>query len=494
MRSARPLSQDHTSFKTALDTFAEQDKLTLVVGAGVPMAAGLPSWRQLVEGLLREAFLHADQGETASQQYANNILSNHSLEHSAILAKILLGNARDEVIRQVLYKDVEFSPGPGPIAEAVANLIVLYDEQNILTTNYDTSIELAVEGLQEDDLKISSLVAPFDKQLDSTDISVIHLHGLIPPKDPIAGSVILDEQDYAQLNPSSLELLHQAIDEPDTPVLFVGLSMTDPSVVQPAYRTQLTPPRHFGLFVNTERDINYPPCIKNAFQSRLQELGIRPVLLTRYGQVSQILIEVANRKNLGDVYWGEHRYGLRLDNWKDAIAKRWDRTPANFLETQKRLNSILRERLDRIRDEVVAPYLVGSNENLAIFLWARNPDPDPTTLQRWASTTTIDTDLWLREEETETLRPGSDNPAVDCLYYHSAVARDMTRSQSRWNYILAWPIILKEAPWYQLPVGAVTLASTESKRSSVLTDKRIKDTLHRELNSIGYDLLTPEDF
>jgi hypothetical protein len=488
----RALSRDHGPFVDTLNDLANADDLVVVTGAGVSIAAGLPPWSKAVECLLGTAARTSKIPDAVAPEAIKKLLASHSLTHAAGLARMLLGDGRDEALRQVLYEHVHHSPQPGPVASAIAQLVPLFQSTELLTTNYDNLQELALLQVPGLDLTIESVVPNGDKEVHGTTgrapLPIHHLHGYVPPQGgKILQRVILDEQDYFSLDPADLQRLWDAVENPDNNVLFVGLSMTDPNVLMPAFRTSTGgPPRHFGLFVAGGGSA-YPGCFNDAVQKRLWSYGLRPVNLTRYQQITQVLIEIANRKQLGDDYWVKYYYGHRIETWRAEIEKKWPHK--KFERTQRRLHEALVKQLEEIQAKV-QPYQA-ETEHLALHLWVRNP-ADPTRLELWATTTSIDVTPWFRNYEASEITAGSSRVAVKAMYYGSGQSRDLTKTDSRWNYVVAMPVRLKAPPWHDIMVGVVTLSSMTGGQSTVLRhEEPLRPQLYEMLHAAGTKLLEP---
>jgi hypothetical protein len=118
---------------------SEAESLTLIVGAGASVEASLPSWRELVERLLRRV-AQADSGlkskENEEAWVARTIQSEDLLAAGAIV-EAMADDALDTMLPEELYgTEGAGAVEPGPIAHQVAYLRSCFGEGlTLLTTN-----------------------------------------------------------------------------------------------------------------------------------------------------------------------------------------------------------------------------------------------------------------------------------------------------------------------------------------------------------------------
>lgn len=159
--------------------FSEAEKVTLIVGAGASMEASLPSWRELVERLLRRV-AQADSGlkdrESEAAWVARTIASEGLLGAAAIVEAMAQGSLQT-LLPQELYGSAGAAAiEPGPIACEVANLRKSFDGAlAILTTNYDDLIERALLARGFAAGKVKSYVRHHTPAAGA--VPVTHLHG-----------------------------------------------------------------------------------------------------------------------------------------------------------------------------------------------------------------------------------------------------------------------------------------------------------------------------
>lgn len=204
-------------------------KCSFILGAGVSVDAGSPSWDNLLKSLLKGIKEHNPIGESDymginSKCGWSALITARYIISDYISSDNLIGEMRD-IIYTRLACDYKKTPTALPI---IANITKNCNIENILTFNYDEFVEEALG-------KIGVKYIPvFEKGARMADeIPVYHIHGLISRNsNNIASYPVLSEREYHRLYSddfhwSNVELLHALT---RNTCLLVGLSMSDPNL------------------------------------------------------------------------------------------------------------------------------------------------------------------------------------------------------------------------------------------------------------------------
>jgi hypothetical protein len=305
-------------------------KVTLVVGAGVSMEAGLPSWEKLLDRLLLRGGEAAGlidtiaPGATPTAEQAQRRLrwlAQAALDGplgKAALAEALAGEQRDSWILEALYEDaVTGTPRgpadyyPGPIARRIPALLAAFEpaDLRVMTLNYDDLLE---QALRQDGQFAPHALTTEDLRVPAGKVGITHLHGYLGRDGRPSGQLVLSEADYMQMQRGTSwqeQVVANAFRE--STVIFVGTSMIDPNVIR--YLHAVPPPSgeehaRFALFVRqgTYAD-DVPTDVRDARESALarrwEALGVSAVFVDHYTDVAQVLAEVGLRRVRGpDAY------------------------------------------------------------------------------------------------------------------------------------------------------------------------------------------------
>ena len=276
---------------TEAKTIVEKGNCALFLGAGVSMSAKMPSWNDLLKGLMSE--VKQLKGDTLE---AFKELSTHVFDECGdsylVMARYLQSAIRmhdknmvfSDLIRNHLYSKVHTSS----LLKDLASIVQLRKTDEIITYNFDDILEqeLINRGLQEgnDFLAISK-----DAEISGhSKIPIYHVHGIIPEKGP-ADIVVFSEEEYHKrysnpLHWSNIEQLH-ALSRKHC--FFIGLSMTDPNLrrlLDAARNINKTDGENHYAFLRRQKLEKY--CLANVAEA------------CKYMHVSESLIDKNKQKDI----------------------------------------------------------------------------------------------------------------------------------------------------------------------------------------------------
>lgn len=219
----------HQALVEKLTTAAASNHLALFLGAGVSMAAGLPSWDELLEDLAGDipslAKLLSDAGAD----------SLDPLLRGQLLAAEMSASTLAQKISQRLAAERHGLPHA---------LLAMLPAREVVTTNYDGLYEQACLDAR---LSVSTLPGDILASLEKADRVLIKLHGNLAPKAPPSNPKSAPPN--GQETPATLPVFalsdYQQFEHTRGPlsgtlqgllltrhVLFVGFSMKDPNFLR----------------------------------------------------------------------------------------------------------------------------------------------------------------------------------------------------------------------------------------------------------------------
>ena len=291
----------------------QHEELSLFLGAGVSVDAGIPKWSELINSLLSEMILRRASGEADPlfSEYLNEIirLAYQNKEDSPITQMRYIRGAfsTDEylqVVHDVLYKN---NPKPSTvllnaIAEICAPRRNHIGVQGIVTYNFDDLLERC---LKKRNIPTNTLSCESDIT-DPEKLSIFHVHGFLPKRKSGFDEnveLIFSEEDYHRVyrdaycwsNLAQLNYLRERT------CLFIGCSLTDPNLrrlLDVATRSN-EKPRHYA-FLRRNTSIDAVDIDKDAIMAyknidmELREkyyatLGLNIIWIDNYEDIPRIL-------------------------------------------------------------------------------------------------------------------------------------------------------------------------------------------------------------
>ena len=232
--------------------WAWRDKrLVLFLGAGVSIPYGVPSWNNLVLELLFEQAAHTRRLGRMLPHYRRALASwmTDYFDYSPlVLARMVERDAEKrskkkgaskatngtpiflEKLRFQLYAEAKTPPGRRTTLQAIGELI------QRSKGNVRCVINFNFDGLLEEELESRNIptISVFDgARQHSGEFRIIHPHGFVPRSGPIDRKhVVFTENDYHDLTHRTFHWgLSEIVNElRHSTVLFIGLSMSDPSL------------------------------------------------------------------------------------------------------------------------------------------------------------------------------------------------------------------------------------------------------------------------
>lgn len=223
---------------------------SLFVGAGLSCSLGIPNWQELLKKLHNRV-------RRKSPDYPNyRLISKDSNNSYLVIARFLNDAAIQNkvefvsVVRKLLYKNIGIK---SKLMDALISLLKQNRIGEIITYNYDTLLE---QKMTSEEIMNTSVDGKNRRVKNA--IPVMHVHGVIDSKDNTFDSgVVLSEDEYHNLYRNSYHWANvaQLYALTHTTCIFVGLSMTDPSLrrlLDIAYQHGSQDVDHYAFLIRSE--------------------------------------------------------------------------------------------------------------------------------------------------------------------------------------------------------------------------------------------------
>lgn len=199
-----------TSLPFELVDAVKSGNAVLFAGAGISLAAGLPSASAFAQSIIK---LMHDIEPNYSANPTGSAFAGVATDLSAVMGRQYLVTA--------ITKVIDSPQGVGP-TEAHIKSVKLFD--HIITTNYDNLFETATSSLG-----LKSEVYAKEIEGDISNRAIIKLHGTID----IPSSLLLTESEVFMFDKTRPNLWNAVLNELESKVVVVvGASLHDPSIIR----------------------------------------------------------------------------------------------------------------------------------------------------------------------------------------------------------------------------------------------------------------------
>lgn len=262
-----------------------ENNASLFLGAGASLFYDFPNWTNLLKGLAEEIDLEIDKEKYNLPQLAQFIQNE---------------KGRNELINHIYST---FNKRYGAFSE-LHQIIAHLPIKNIWTTNYDRSIERAIQKYSNNDTSSIASDVHLTRNTSKKTINIYKMHGDIEFPE----SLVISKDDYDSYMRTHKDILTVLAGQMlEKTFLFIGYGFGDPDfnslLADIRYCTDPrtnSPKTHYAIFLKQTDE--YDIIKQNYFINDLHRYGINVCLVDGYKEIDNILNEIKIRYTMNQIF------------------------------------------------------------------------------------------------------------------------------------------------------------------------------------------------
>ena len=215
----------------------QKEKLVLVLGAGVSLEFGVPSWGLLLQNLMVHTIKEENNVSNVLSKLFNDIFTPNPLIAGRYLQDYFENNdsSFESMVRDVLYSTIDKEKDSELLSEIVRICVAPGKSPNldsIITYNFDDILEYK---LRETGMEIPyKSVFGVGIEIKNGELPIYHVHGYLPESEKLNDShkITFGENNYHQQYSDiySWNNIVQINKFRENTCVFIGSSLTDPNI------------------------------------------------------------------------------------------------------------------------------------------------------------------------------------------------------------------------------------------------------------------------
>jgi hypothetical protein len=215
----------------------KNEKLVLVLGAGVSLEFGVPTWNVLLQNLMVHTIENDNQVSNTLSKLFNNIFTPNPLISGRYLQDFFENNdsSFETMVRDVLYSEVNKDQS-SQLLEEIVRICVAPGK----SPNLDSIITYNFDDILEHKLNKTSMGIPYKSiygigmDLKNNELPIYHVHGFLPEKKDLdkSNTITFGESNYHEQYSDiySWNNIVQINKFRENTCVFIGSSLTDPNI------------------------------------------------------------------------------------------------------------------------------------------------------------------------------------------------------------------------------------------------------------------------
>ncbi|MCF2139396.1 MAG: SIR2 family protein [Candidatus Lokiarchaeota archaeon] len=218
-----------------LRNYHSNENLALILGAGVSIEAGIPSWRGLLGHLLKKALISSklikDGKEEMYANLINQFLSFSNLIDARLIEEMM---GKEEMINEIkiyLYDSLDEDwKNKSNILSNIVDLVSQRTNIQIISYNYDDLLE---QIFDENEIAYEIKYSENNSWKKGNGVKIFHVHGFLPQfREYESNKIVFSEESYNKLfdNPHNWTNSDQIHLLSNSHTLIIGHSFLDPNI------------------------------------------------------------------------------------------------------------------------------------------------------------------------------------------------------------------------------------------------------------------------
>lgn len=236
----------------------QKENLVLVLGAGISIEFGIPSWNLLLQSLMVHSIERENNVSTVLAKLFNNIFRPNPLIAGRYLQEYFEKNdsSFESMVRDVLYSKMN-KDRESKLLEEIVKICVAPGK----SPNLDSIITYNFDDILEYRLRKTEMPIPYKSvygigiEVKNDELPIYHVHGYLPEIDKLDDShkITFGESNYHQQYSDiySWNNMVQINKFREKTCLFIGSSLTDPNIrrlLDIAYKQKGNKKKHHYIF------------------------------------------------------------------------------------------------------------------------------------------------------------------------------------------------------------------------------------------------------
>jgi hypothetical protein len=278
-----------------------EHQLTLVLGAGVSIPWGMPTWRELLNDLVVEYVRRTYAGtfDAAAMEKVGAALQREfagisPIQTGAFVQSRIPDDDFRRMLQNALYRRFEKGTDSDGLLSAIASMYG--GIHSIVSFNFDDILE---EVFSDRSLQFTTVTGGRDLAR-IRGLPIYHPHGYLPRSGDGSRELVFSESQYHTQYSDGHSWANVVVQRLllESTCLFLGTSLSDPNLrrlIDLAHRQNPEQHHYFVTVANNSGDGVFDRALTEVVEASYEAMGVYPVWLKGFEQIPQLLKRIATK-------------------------------------------------------------------------------------------------------------------------------------------------------------------------------------------------------